>query len=398
MAKYDLFERYNPQTPKSQLASEITSNYAATANYYRQRQKMFQQVLKNQANRTLESFESQINDSISKLWESNTYKILEELYFDKTMTSEQKINQIKTTFDTSPFLNDYIEAIKKSNFYLFRGRMGLIFEEFINEEIFTPYFEACSTFAGRHLNSIVSGAMTSLSSVTKGVKNIRSDILVSLNDVSFDKKDGVLYGKTKQGDLPLELQRTLTINWDDALPSFQNESETEDAAILNKFLGNGDFFGFSAKIYNANDDNKHFSQSSTIQAALNDVFWYPTRYTQKRHSWEIDYSEIYVIWNLSKVLRTIVSPTTIAMLYGDGMMWMSNFFQNKIFYMNISYQTQINKHYAGDGRIFPTINSPSIYTKNFNIGKGLTALNTKIANKTNTFNKKKYKGIELILT
>lgn len=58
--------------------------------------------------------------------------------------------------------------------------------------------------------------------------------------------------------------------------------------------------------------------------------------------------------------------------------------------MNIQYQTQINKHYAGDGRIFPTINSPNIYTKNYNISKGLSALTTKIVNKTNFFNNTKY--------
>jgi len=40
--------------------------------------------------------------------------------------------------------------------------------------------------------------------------------------------------------------------------------ETSDATILNKFLNNDSFFGFSAKVYNANDDNKHFSQSSII--------------------------------------------------------------------------------------------------------------------------------------
>ena len=78
--------------------------------------------------------------------------------------------------------------------------MGLTFEKFIKAEIFNPYVDMAATFANGHLESLVSGAMTSLSSMTSGVKNIRSDLLISSN-VSFDKQDGVLKGN----NLPLEM-------------------------------------------------------------------------------------------------------------------------------------------------------------------------------------------------
>ena len=391
-----MFERYQPQISQSSLLSEINANYAAAVTYYQQRQKMFQKILQQQASQTLDSFEEQINEKIDSVWQENIYKVLEKIYFDSSKTVSQKITEVNTIFSTSEFLPDYIEAIKKSNFYLFRGRMGLTFEKFIKAEIFNPYVDMAATFANGHLESLVSGAMTSLSSMTSGVKNIRSDLLISSN-VSFDKQDGVLKGN----NLPLEMQRELKINWDNAFPSFDKEVESSDSGILNTFLSDGNFFGFSAKIYNAEDDNKHFSQSSVVQKALNEVFWYPYASnggSAKRHSWEIDYAETYVIWNLSRILRTIISPTTIAMIYGNRSMWISTFLQSKVFYMNIAYQTQIKKHYAGDGRIFPTINSPNIYTKNFNISKGIGALTTKVVDKQNPFNKTKYKGIELILT
>lgn len=391
-----MFERYQPQISQSSLLSEINANYAATVTYYQQRQKMFQKILQQQASQTLDSFEEQINEKIDSVWQENIYKVLEKIYFDSSKTVSQKITEVNTIFSTSEFLPDYIEAIKKSNFYLFRGKMGLTFEKFIKAEIFNPYVDMAATFANGHLESLVSGAMTSLSSMTSGVKNIRSDLLISSN-VSFDKQDGVLKGN----NLPLEMQRELKINWDNAFPSFDKEVESSDSGILNTFLSDGNFFGFSAKIYNAEDDNKHFSQSSVVQKALNEVFWYPYASnggSAKRHSWEIDYAETYVIWNLSRILRTIISPTTIAMIYGNRSMWISTFLQSKVFYMNIAYQTQIKKHYAGDGRIFPTINSPNIYTKNFNISKGIGALTTKVVDKQNPFNKTKYKGIELILT
>lgn len=391
-----MFERYQPQISQATLLNEINVNYAAAVTYYQQRQKMFQQILQQQAGQTLSQFEEQINEKLDVVWQQNIYKVLEKIYFDSSKTTEQKITEINTIFSTSEFLPDYIEAIKKSNFYLFRGKMGLTFEKFIKSEIFNPYIDMASTFANGHLNSLVSGALTSLSSMTSGVKNIRSDLLISA-DVSFDKVDGVLKGN----NLPLEMQRELKINWENAFPSFDKEIESEDSGILNTFLSEGNFFGFSAKIYNAEDDNKHFSQSSVVQKALNEVFWYPYASnggSAKRHSWETDYAETYVIWNLSRILRTIISPTTIAMIYGNRSMWISNFLQSKIFYMNIAYQTQIKKHYAGDGRIFPTINSPNIYTKNFNISKGINALTTKVVNKKNPFNKTQYQGIELVLT
>ena len=393
------FEKYYPQISKSTLLSEINANYMATCNFYQQRQKMFQKILQQQANQTLESFEDHINNIIDKIWQEQVYNVLKDIYFN-SQTIEQKVSSVKNIFATDKFLPDYIEAIKKPNFPLFKGRLGLAFENFIQENIFKPYIKEISGIANNHLESLVSGAMTSLSSVTSGVKNIRSDLLISLSDVSFEKENGILYGKGKQS-LPLELQRELKINWDNAFPSFDKEDESSDSGILNNFLTNGDFFGFSAKVYGGNEDNKHFSQSSIIQKALNEVFWYPYSSnggSVQRHSWEIDYAETYVIWNLSRILKTIISPTTIAMLYGDQFMWMSNFLQSKVFYMNIAYQTQIKKHYAGDGRIFPTINSPSIYTKNYNISKGINALTTKIKTKTNQFNKTKYKGIELVLS
>lgn len=391
-----MFERYQPQISQSSLLSEINSNYAVAVTYYQQRQKMFQRILQQQAGQTLESFEEQINEKIDSVWQNNIYKVLEKIYFDSSKTVSQKIAEVNTIFSTSEFLPDYIEAIKKSNFYLFKGRMGLIFERFIKTEIFNPYIDMAATFANGHLESLVSGAMTSLSSMTSSAKNIRSDLLISSN-VSFDKKDGVLKGN----NLPLEMQRELKINWDNAFPSFDKEIESSDSGILNTFLNDGNFFGFSAKIYNAEDDNKHFSQSSVVKKALNEVFWYPYASnggSAKRHSWEIDYAETYVIWNLSRILRTIISPTTIAMIYGNRSMWISTFLQSKVFYMNIAYQTQIKKHYAGDNRIFPTINSPNIYTKNFNISKGVGALTTQVVDKQNPFNATKYKGIELILT
>ena len=391
-----MFERYQPQISQASLLNAINANYAAAVTYYQQRQKMFNQILQQQAGMTLDQLENQINEKIESVWQAEIYQVLKNIYFDSNKNLEEKIAEVNTIFSTSEFLPDYIEAMKKSNFYLFKGKMGLTFEKFIKSEIFKPYIETASAFANGHLESLVSGAFTSLSSVTSGVKNIRADLLISA-EVEFSKTDGVLKGN----NLPLEMQRELKINWDNAFPSFNKETETEDSGILNTFLSEGNFFGFSAKIYNAETDEKHFSSSSVIQKALNEVFWYPYASnggSAKRHSWEIDYAETYVIWNLSRILRTIISPTTIAMIYGNRSMWISNFLQSKVFYMNIAYQTQIKKHYAGDGRIFPTINSPSIYTKNFNISKGINALTTKIVNKKNSFNNTEYKGIELVLT
>lgn len=390
--------KYEPQIPQANLISQINANYAAASNYYKQRQQLFQKVLSQQANLVQGQLEEQINEKLEAVWQKNIYKVLEDIYFDDKKTTELKIKEVETIFPTSEFLSDYIEAIKKSNYFLFKGKMGLTFEKFIQSEILSPYIETASAFARGHLKSIVSGGFSSIASTVKGKKNIRPDLLVYLDDIEFKDENGVLYGTNNNQTLPLEFQQTLTIDTKDAFPSFQHEDEAS-GPILSKFLDNGNFFGFSAKVYNSEEDNKRFSSSSIIQKELNKVFFYPYNSNSgyvDRHSWEVDYAEIYVIWNLSRVIKTIISPTNIAMIYGNKFMWISTFLQSKVFYMNIAYQTKIKERDAGKDRIFPHISSPSIYTKNYNINKGLSALSTKIADKK-SFGRT-YKGIELILT
>lgn len=350
---------------------------------------------------TLENFSKNIQESIEKEWNKNVYKVLKDIYSDTAINLSQKMNEVNTIFGTSEFYNDYIEAIKQKNFNLFKGKMGLIFEQFLNDKILSPVFESAAVFANRHLTSLVSGAFKSVSSVTNGSRNIRPDLLVQSVGLEFKNQDGVLVSNTN--NLPIELHRKLSINWD-KIPSFDNEADV-DADTLNKFLTNSDFFGFSAKVYNMEEDNKRFSESSVIQSAINSVFWQPNgqKYSQKRHSWERDYANIYVVWNLSRIIRTIISPTTIAMFYGNGMMWMNDFLSSRLFYMKVANPTKIGKHSAGkdsagEDRIFPSLNSPAIATKNFDMTKRLLNFTTKKVNKKVPHKNITYKGIEFVLT
>ena len=61
-------EKLQPQTPKSQLVTDAQSQYAIAQNYYAQRRKMFKNFLFLNG-RSASSIESQINNSIEKIFE-----------------------------------------------------------------------------------------------------------------------------------------------------------------------------------------------------------------------------------------------------------------------------------------------------------------------------------------
>ena len=360
---------------------------------------MFQKILKEQAKITFQDFENYMQQSIEKKWKENTYNVLRDIYYNNNLSLDQKITVVEKTFSTSgpKFKEAYIQAIKSKNFNIFQSIMGKTYEPFLQEQILAPLFDSLQAFAGSHIESMVSGAEQSISSVTSKSSSIRSDLLIYMSGTTFQKDQNNIL-RDSNSKLPLELTRTLEIDWSGAMPAFRNENEiNENIGLFDEFLTKGDFFGFSAKVHDFDVDNKRFSNSSIIQDALNSVFYQPSQHSQQRHSWELDYANIYVIWNLSRVIKNIISPTTIAMTYGNKLMWMDDFLSKKVFYMDLQYKTQIGKHEAGEGRFFPGVRSSVIATKNFDISKGIGGLNAKTATIKNRF-KKEYQGIKISLT
>lgn len=392
-------DRYEPQMTQQSMIGEINKNYQVARNFYARRREMFRQVLQRQAGLAIEQFQDSMRSAIVNSWNKNIYKIVEGIFVDKNATLDQKIEKIEDIFRDDSLKDEYINAIKTGNYVRFKGKMGFAFEEFVNDRAITPALKLGTKYANATIKNEVSGAFKSISSVTRGgAKNIRADEIIFFDGITFDRDTEDILRSSKN-NLPLELTRTLTLEYDEnEFPTFKNEWETSDGNIIKKFLTNQDFFGFSSKVYNSTEDNKHFSSSTTIRDLLNSVFYTPSQYTQRRHSWDINYANLYIIYNLSKIIITIISPTTIAMTYGDTMMWMDEFLSKKIFYMDVSYVTQIGKHEAGEGRVFPSIPSASIITKNYDIARGLSAINYSLVKKKNYFNNTTYTGIKLTLT
>jgi hypothetical protein len=197
-----------------------------------------------------------------------------------------------------------------------------------------------------------------------GVRNIRSDILITNRaEMSFDYDDGVL--RTSTG-LPMELQSTLSVDWENAVPD--PDEMMSDHSILEEFLkpGKGDVFGFSAKSWK-NSDGKEFMQSSVIQKMLKATFEQKDS-AGKRHSWEPDYTMEYVVYFLSHRIFDIVGPTTVGMVTRKGFQWMDEFLSTHIFYMQVQMERTWKKKDGGLGRIYPNITDPGIYVRNYGIG------------------------------
>ena len=362
-------EELYPQIQKQNLISESYQNYQIAKNYYRQRRNNFQQLLEKNYMQAI-SIENEINQNIERLWNKEVFNIMQNIYWNKSIDNEQKIKQVQEKFNTSSpeVLNKLIYAIHQGNPRTFYSGLGLAFENFLSDNIIKPVLQKHQNIIKNHtnnlLNTFVSGDRQSKSSVVSGVKNIRSDILITYN---IDLKDdfGVLKTST---DLPLELQNTLTIDWSQSVPNAQEIMST--SSLLEQFLDPslGSFYGFSAKSWKNNSNSKEFMKSSIIQNLLNKVF-NQTDSTGKRHSWQPDYTMEYVVYFLSHRIFDIISPTTVSMITRAGITWMDDFLSKHTFYMQVQMDNYWKKRNGGLGRIYPQIYNSAIYVRNYELMK-----------------------------
>lgn len=369
-------QHLNPQTHINSLISSISENYNASINYYRQRREMFNNCLKNQYSDLInpKDFENFINKQIFDKWQENFMKQLNQIYWGNRDNPDQRVVELEKTFSGNIHFDKLKEAILQKNPQNFYSSLGFVFEDFLATEAINPILERFANFGAGHQNnlisSFVSGALQSESAVVSGRRNIRPDILLSFDGAFLqDSSKNPIHSS----GLPIELQGTIKVNAQNALPEVEEIVSSEE--ILRDFLTKGSFFGFSAKTWNNDGNGKGFMQSQPIMSQLVQVFT-QTDDNGNRHPWDIDYTSEYTVYFLSKLINYIVGPTNVAMLTGRGLIWMDTFLSTHMFYMRIS----IDKYAKGNKtKIFPNLSDSHIYVRtvastqegNFKIGSKL---------------------------
>lgn len=388
-------EHFQPQNPINNLVSSAKANYAIAQSYYAQRRDAFRYFLWRNGVAAA-NIEEDISTGIEKIWNEKIFNVMSGIYWGGIKSGasvEAMQQQVESRFNLSPEVMKYLlQAVKQGNPRTFYSGLGFAFEQWLAEQGIGAVIKRGQQFASSHADSLlstfVSGAFKSKASAVSGVRNIRSDILITnTTEMSFASEDGVL--KTSTG-LPMEMQSTLSLNWENAVPAA--EDIMSDHSILEEFLkpGKGDVFGFSAKSW-SNSDGKEFMQSSVMQKMLNATF-NQTDSGGKRHSWEPDYTMEYVVYFLSHRIFDIVGPTTVGMVTRNGFQWMDEFLSTHIFYMQVQMERMWKKKDGGLGRIYPQITDPGVYVRNYNIGTA-TAFKAK---KHNTKKKGNYIDLKVV--
>lgn len=379
-----MFQHLDPQISLGSLIGDISTNYSIAISYYSQRREQFLNFLQQNQLESL-NFENELNKVIEEKWDQGIRKILLSIYFGNKYDEEKRILEVKKQFNTSPYLPQLIQAMKKRNPKDFFMSLGFVFEEFAIEDALNPVFEKIGKIGSQQAENLVSafssGAMKSLASVVQGYKNIRPDALVTLSNISFFEDENKIL-REKTSELPVELQGNLNINWEHAIPTPEEIMEREE--LLQEYLSTGNFFGFSMKTWRSTD-SKHFMQSSVLQKGLNNIFNKTDKFNL-RHSWEIDYTSEYVAYFLSHHIFDIVGPTDIAMFTGMGVIWMDDFLSQHIFYMRVQISNILHDRSAGEGRIFPQIEDSKVYIRNYNSSKAIIKMKSNIHKTKNAGN------------
>ena len=359
-------ERLQPQIPQEQLLSTTQLNYKTAQSYYEQRRNAFKTFLRQNQSQA-ENIEEIITKRITDIWNKEIFDKMSQIYWqgkEKNLTIADLEKEVSSKFNINKDIKDkLLFAIRQGNPQTFYSGLGQAFEIWLQDYGIGPVIDRGIDFAELHgtnlINTFVSGAMTSLSSIVSGQKNIRPDLIMSTRVQSdFIKQDGVL---TAPSGLALELQ----LNWENLIPSAEEMSSTNE--ILQEFLDpkKGNFYGLSAKSW-SNSNGKSFMQSSVLQKALNATF-NSLDNEGKRHSWEPDYTIDYVTYVLSHHIFEIIGPTNVGLVTRTGFMWMDQFLESHIFFMKVQLEKYWKRKNGGLGRLYPQITDSNVYVRNYNI-------------------------------
>ena len=364
-------EKLQPQIEKSNLVVQSQVNYNIAQNYYAQRRAMFRQYLYvNSINAT--NIEGDIGKAVENIWNKQIFNVISGIYWSGRNSGASVASmkaQVDAKFQLSESVMKHIyHAIAQGNPRNFYSSLGFAFENWIAEYGIGPILQKGTEFVDSHgedlINTFVSGALKSRGSAVSGIKNIRSDVLIShYTETDFKQDDGGVL--RTPANLPMELQSKMKIDWEQAIPSA--DEIMSDHSILQEFLqsGQGDVYGLSAKSW-TDSNGKEFMKSSVMQKMLNATF-NQVDSKGKRHSWQPDYTMEYVVYFLSHRIFDIIGPTTVALISRNGITWMDDFLTQHIFYMQVQLEKYWKKKDGGLGRVYPQITNPGVYVRNYSI-------------------------------
>lgn len=338
-------------------------NYTIAKEYYKQRRNMLNKLFEKDKQEYFKEIVEYIDTKIKEYQENVVKKVFEEL----SRSNDHKYyynGTVEKLEDMSFEVKNIIEKIGSAGMYQrnIASLLGNQFEDFMEQALGID--ELSKIVPNEAINVIESlvegfakkGNITSTSATVSGKKNIRPDLGLNMK-IQYDEDNKI--AKTNDGKLNVEFRTLVDLD----------ELDLTDISLTNETLErylSTNSFGFSMKLWK-DGNNKEFSQSSVLQKMINTQLEAPVGESGERLSWETNYTEAFVVYQLSKYLLNIIGPMNVGLISGDKYIWMDEFIDNRIFYMTVQAENSFEKSRRGAGyEIIPKISDPSIKIRALN--------------------------------
>lgn len=332
-------------------------NYTVAKEYYKQRRDMLNKLFEKDKQEYFEAIIEYINVKIEEYQNNVVKKVFEEL----SRSDDHKYyynGTVEKLEDMSFEVRNIIEKIGSVGMYQrnISSLLGNQFEDFMAQALgIDELSKVVPNEAIGVIESLVEGfakkgGITSTAATVSGKKNIRPDLGLNMQ-IQYDKDNKI--AKTDDGNLNVEFNALVDLDELDLTDiSLTNE-------ILKRYLSTNSF-GFSMKLWK-DGNNKEFTQSSVLQKMINTQLEAPVGEGGERLSWETNYTEAFVVYQLSKYLLNIIGPMNVGLISGDKYIWMDEFLSQRIFYMTVQAEHSFEKSKRGAGyEIIPKIPDSSI--------------------------------------
>lgn len=325
------FANYATYPPYGRLQAEMDANYNTAINYYKQRERMFKQVLQANAIDSLQAYQEMIQEKINKFYNgivSDAQKTITQAYLSGMMGETQQAHKAKVS-KGKPYTYEMAVSDLVSQGYAYRthggsvvagSRMGFPFERWLAEGILTKEDEIQSYQQGKKLTTQLVGKIKNAAATTARAGDVRSDVAVM--------------GDGSEIEAGAQFEMTSILNIEDFRSiADQNVGDILLDAILTGQYGNIDannLFGFQVKAY-TNSDSTRWQQSVPLANSLNEIYGNGTK------SWSSNYAAMYPYYFLSKFILNIVNPVNVGVITLNGLEYTSDFLQHYRFYMEVAW-------------------------------------------------------------
>lgn len=388
MAKNNAFISYNQShninrntiPPHATINNYIQANYNTAIQYYKSKEKIFQNLLAKEGTNVYEEFKEYLKET-SKLFKEKVLDVVDAKIHSWINTGNQKhLEPVSSDTEYAVTINEILaHSVTWTSKDGSRGGIvagtGMPYEKFLinrSESInLGPISNLLHQYALQHI-----GQATQKAATRTRKSEVGSDVGISRSGQSI--KQGI-----ESGEIKIEL--TAVIDLEDN----PFEELKDGNVLLNALAADGitdDIFGFQLKAYD-NSNDARWMNSKVLKNAINDIME-TTRKNGERTPWASEYAGLYPYYYLSRFILNIVNPVNVGVITLNGIETMSSFLSRYRFYMEVGWrsprnpQPVENSEYGGGVWIFPYVSNDTVLLREMTEGATkLLATGHRIENK-----------------